>query len=129
MSLRFALGWSLLALGAAMAWLLMAGGTGMTLPLFGIPRGNLVASILVSAAPLALLAFEGGSARFRQMASGLALAALLWFPISLILAGNRFFSFRDGRFFTAWIAYTAVLLLFGAGMLVARVFQRLMAAR
>lgn len=75
---------------------------------FGIPLGNFAAwGLLVAWCALAGLAASGS--RFRGIALGVLILAVVWLPVSIALFGNVILSNASPTAYNIWLAYTGLL--------------------
>lgn len=113
--------------GAAMA-LLVRGSTWLEYPLpGGLPSGNALAASIPCALAAAACCIGRPRSAQRRAALTALVAAFAWLPVSIALAGNLALDFAGDRG-TAWLGFSAVVMLAAMGALawglLARLFGR-----
>jgi hypothetical protein len=107
---------ALFALGS-----IISGTEYLVLPLpGGVPLGNLLAAAVFICLAGAAFLLAAGHRRLRQLCAGNLLAAWLWLPVSIALAGNVALNF-SGQTGTLWLGISALLFcaILGSFLLVA----------
>lgn len=93
----------------ALGWLVSgAGELEQVLP-GGMPVGNVLTAIALVAPALAAVLLSRAGSRCRQMAKLALVGAVLWLPLSVVLAGNVQLNFSGSRG-AAWLALSLLTL-------------------
>ena len=83
----------------------------------GLPFGNLLTALGLCATAGASLALSLRGTKRRTVAAASLAAAVLWLPVSVLLAGNLQLNFGEGRG-AAWLAFSAAVVVGACSTLV-----------